>query len=61
LTPPTPPPRTPIHTVCPACGKGHDDHPEFGAYCNLTCLTAATLHWDPVTQATREEREATYA
>lgn len=38
-----PPPthnRQPIHTVCPACGRGHDVHREFGAYCTLRCLTA---------------------
>jgi len=35
----TPTPTQAIHTVCPACGHGHDAHREFGAYCALSCLT----------------------
>lgn len=33
---PTPTP----HATCPACGRGHAPHPEFGAYCNVRCLQA---------------------
>ena len=36
-----PPPKQTIHTICPACGAGHEANPEFGPYCRLSCLNAA--------------------
>jgi hypothetical protein len=35
------PKKAPPIVTCPSCQRRHCDHPEYGAYCCLSCLQLA--------------------